>query len=116
MKRFAQTIKLRPEHREEYLKLHSAVWPGVEAALIRANIRNYSIYLHGDVLFAYFEYHGEDFDADIAELEADPVTQEWWTHTDPCQEPFPDRGDSRQWTNLAEVWHLSEPGEQPTAD
>ena len=53
MKRIAQTIRLRPEHREEYLRLHSAVWPGVEAALHRANIRNYSIFLHGDVLFAY---------------------------------------------------------------
>ncbi len=72
MKRVAQTIRLRPGHREEYLRLHSAVWPGVEAALHRANIRNYSIFLHGDALFAYFEYHGDDFGADMAVLEADP--------------------------------------------
>ncbi|MFD5792041.1 L-rhamnose mutarotase, partial [Streptomyces diastatochromogenes] len=70
MKRVGQTIRLRPEHREEYLELHSAVWPGVEAALHRANIRNYSIFLHGDVLFAYFEYHGVDFETDMAVLEA----------------------------------------------
>ncbi|WP_234383241.1 L-rhamnose mutarotase [Streptomyces dysideae] len=48
MKRIAQTIRLRPEHREEYRELHSAVWPGVEAALNRAQIRNYSIF-HGDM-------------------------------------------------------------------
>ncbi|MET7352125.1 L-rhamnose mutarotase [Streptomyces mirabilis] len=109
MKRIAQTIGLRPERRAEYLELHSAVWPGVEAALHRAHIRNYSIFLHGDVLFAYFEYHGDDFEADMAALEADPVTQDWWKLTDPCQEPLPDRGDSRQWTELPEIWHLSPP-------
>ena len=27
MKRVAQTIRLRPERREEYLALHAAVWP-----------------------------------------------------------------------------------------
>ncbi|MEV0537446.1 hypothetical protein [Kitasatospora sp. NPDC050463] len=29
--------------------------------------------------------------------------------TDPCQEPWPDRGEGRQWTELAEIWHLSAP-------
>jgi len=115
MKRFAQTIRLRPEHRKEYLELHSAVWPGVEAAMHRAHIRNYSIYLHADTLFSYFEYDGEDFEADMAALEADPVSQEWWKLTDPCQEPWPDRGDSRQWTELTEIWHLAPPAEDTTA-
>ncbi|WP_069773344.1 L-rhamnose mutarotase [Streptomyces sp. LUP30] len=110
MKRIAQTIRLRPEHREEYLELHSAVWPGVRAALHRANVRNYSIFLHGDTLFAYFEYHGDDFEADMAVLEADPETQKWWQLTDPCQEALPDRGGSRQWTELTEIWHLEPPG------
>jgi hypothetical protein len=31
-----------------------------------------------------------------------------------CQEPWPDRGDSRQWTELTEIWHLSPaPGTLP---
>jgi L-rhamnose mutarotase len=59
MRRLAQTIRLRPERRAEYLRLHAAVWPGVEAALRTANIRNYSIFLRGDTLFAYFEYWGD---------------------------------------------------------
>lgn len=41
MRRIAQTIRLRPERRDEYLALHAAVWPAVEAALRAANIRNY---------------------------------------------------------------------------
>ena len=75
MLRIAQTIRLRPERREEYLALHREVWPGVEAALRAANIRNYSIFLRGDILFSYFEYHGDDFDADIASIAADPETR-----------------------------------------
>ena len=66
MKRVAQTVRLRPERRDEYLRLHSQVWPGVEAALRAAHIRNYSIFLRGDTLFGYFEYHGDDFAADMA--------------------------------------------------
>ncbi|WP_406416501.1 hypothetical protein [Streptomyces sp. NBC_00842] len=35
-RRVAQTTRLRPERREEYLRLLAAVWPGVEAAAVRA--------------------------------------------------------------------------------
>ena len=44
----------------------------------------HSIFLHGDKVFAYYEYVGEDFDADMEKMAQDPVTQEWWTHTKPC--------------------------------
>jgi L-rhamnose mutarotase len=108
MKRVAQTIRLRPERREEYLALHREVWPGVEATLHRANIRNYSIFLRGDTLFSYFEYHGADFAADLASIGNDPETQRWWKLTDPCQEPWPDTGTGGHWSDLAEIWHLNE--------
>jgi len=108
VKRLAQTIRLRPERREEYLALHRQVWPGVEAALRAANVRNYSIFLRGDTLFGYFEYHGDDFEADMAAVAADSETQRWWRLTDPCQEPWPDAGTGGQWSDLTEIWHLSE--------
>jgi L-rhamnose mutarotase len=108
MQRLAQTIRLRPERREEYLALHREVWPGVEAALRKANVRNYSIFLRGDTLFSYFEYHGEDFAADMASIAADEETQRWWTFTDPCQEAWPDAGTGGQWSDLPEIWHLTE--------
>jgi hypothetical protein len=34
-----------------YLELHAHVWPEVESMLAAANIRNYTIFLRGDVLF-----------------------------------------------------------------
>jgi L-rhamnose mutarotase len=111
MKRVAQTIGLRPELREEYLALHRAVWPGVEAALRTANVRNYTIFLREDTLFSYFEYCGNDFAADMARIGDDAETRRWWELTDPCQQPWPDTGTGGNWSDLTEIWHLHE-GEQ----
>ncbi|WP_107101341.1 L-rhamnose mutarotase [Peterkaempfera griseoplana] len=108
MRRFAQTVRLRPERRAEYLALHRAVPPGVEAALRAANIRNYTIFLREDTLFGYFEYHGDDFAADLASVATDPDTQAWWQLTDPCQQPWPDTGAGGTWSDLEEIWHLDE--------
>ncbi len=83
------------------------VWPEVEATLREAHITNYSIFVHGDVLIAYYEYTGDDYAADQAKIAADPKTQEWWTHTDPCQTPFGGDGDAEGgWREAEEVWHL----------
>ena len=65
MQRFGQVLQLRPEFRDEYVRHHAAVWPGVLAQIRRSNIRNYSIYLRDGVLFAHFEYVGSDFAADM---------------------------------------------------
>ncbi|WP_238598041.1 L-rhamnose mutarotase [Saccharothrix sp. ALI-22-I] len=40
--------------------LHSAVWPAVEQTPLDANMRNFTIFLHGDLLFGYCEHIGED--------------------------------------------------------
>ena len=82
--RFGQLGQLKPEKIEEYCALHANPWPQVQKTIMECNLRNYSIYLHGDLVFAYFEYVGEDFDADMQKMEQDPVTQEWWKHTHPC--------------------------------
>ncbi|GAA3233166.1 L-rhamnose mutarotase [Dactylosporangium siamense] len=105
MRRYGSVIRLRPERREEYLRLHAEVWPSVEATLRAANIRNYTIFLHGDLLFGYYEYVGDDHDADQARIAADPTTQQWWALTDPCQEPV---ADGEWWAPMQEVWHLNE--------
>ncbi len=101
-------VGVKPELRDRYLKLHSAVWPEVEAALRACNVTNYSIFIFGDVLFAYYEYVGLDHDADMARIGEDARTREWWTLTDPCQVPLGEAPDGRSpWKQLDEVWHLS---------
>lgn len=107
MQRYVQLIKLRPENREEYIRYHAEVWPGVLAQIERSNIRNYSIYLHDDLLIAYFEYHGEDFAADMKKMAADAETQRWWSIMDPMQIPLPEAtvaGD--RWLQIPEVFHF----------
>ena len=71
--------------------MHSEVWPAVLERLSASNIRNYSIYRHGDLLFSYMEYVGDDFDADMEAMSADQATQEWWAVCKPLQAPVADR-------------------------
>ena len=107
MLRFAMACRLYPEKRDEYLKLHADVWPGVEATITDCGIRNFTIFVRDDVLFGYYEYVGEDYAADQAKMAADPETQRWWALTDPCQFGFDeDAPDGVQWQELDEVWHL----------
>ena len=105
MRRVGQVIRVRPEAIEAYERLHAEPWEGVLATLRDANVRNYSIYRHGEVLFAYFEYAGDDFAADMARIAADPVTQAWWKLTDAMQDPLPDREPGTWWKTLREVFH-----------
>ncbi|MEU8421686.1 L-rhamnose mutarotase [Micromonospora sp. NPDC048835] len=101
-------IRLRPEQRETYLRLHAAVWPSVEKTLREANFRNYTIFLHDDLLFGYYEYVGDDYEADSRLIAADPQTQEWWKLTDPCQESIAEPGSGEWWASMQEIWHLTD--------
>lgn len=105
MTRYGSVIRLRPDQREEYLRLHAAVWPEVEATIAVCNIRNYTIFLHGDLLFGYYEYVGSDHAADLAKMAADPATRRWWALTDPCQEQLPGTPPGQWWATMAEIWH-----------
>jgi L-rhamnose mutarotase len=105
--RYASVIRLRPEKEAEYRRLHADVWPDVLDQIARSNIRNYSIFLRDGVLFAYFEYVGDDFAADMAAMASDPRTQEWWTLTDHCQQPVETAADGQWWAPLEEVFHVS---------
>ncbi len=105
MKRFGQVIKIKPEKLQEYKTLHAAVWPDVLNMIAECNIRNYSIFHKDGFLFAYFEYTGNDFSADMAKMAADPKTQEWWKVCMPCQEPLATRLPDEWWANMEEVFH-----------
>jgi L-rhamnose mutarotase len=71
MKRMGMVIK--PEYIAEYKRTHAAVWPEVLARISDSNIRNYTIFLREpeNLLFAYCEYHGEDWAADAKKMAAD---------------------------------------------
>ena len=110
MKRYGSVIELKEEQAEEYKKLHAAVWPDILDRITKSNLRNYSIFLRrmpdGKLyLFSYFEYVGDDFEADMQAMAGDPTTQEWWKVCEPCQEPLADRKEGEWWTAMEEVFH-----------
>lgn len=106
MKRFGQIIGIKPEHFEEYKKFHASVWPDVLKMITECNIRNYSIFHKDGLLFAYMEYTGDDFDADMKKMAADPKTQAWWAIMEPMQQPLENRKEGEWWANMKEVFHL----------
>jgi len=105
MRRIGQVIGLKSEQIEAYERLHADVWPEVLAIISACNIRNYSIFRHGELLFAYFEYVGDDYMADMAKMAADPRTHEWWSWTEPMQTPLEGRTAGEWWATMKEVFH-----------
>ena len=107
MTRHGQLIGIGEDAIAEYKRLHADVWPGVLAKISACNIRNYSIFLKEpeNLLFAYFEYVGIDFDADMAKMAADPETQRWWSFCEPLQRPLESRNEGEWWAEMEEVFH-----------
>ena len=107
MVRMGQVIGVSPEKIAEYKELHAAVWPGVLAKIAEGNIRNYTIFLREpeNLLFATFEYHGDDWEADAAKMAADEETQRWWAVCMPCQVPLDSRKEGDWWADMEEVFH-----------
>jgi L-rhamnose mutarotase len=106
MKRIASVIGISDENIDRYEELHAAVWPEILNRLSQSNVHNYSIFRFENTLFAYMEYLGEDYEADMAAIAADPDTQEWWKLCVPLQSPMPSRKDGEWWMEINEVFHL----------
>lgn len=109
--RYAWLTGLKPEMAARYRDLHAHPWPAVSNRLKACHIQNFSIHqgqIDGKLyLFAYLEYTGSDFDADMQKMGADPETQRWWKETDPCQLPLPEAAaKGKIWTDLTEVYYL----------
>jgi len=105
MKRYGQVIGVKSETFDEYVKYHADVWPEILRMISECNIRNYSIFHKDGLLFAYFEYIGDDYDADMAKMAADPKTQEWWNIMMPMQAPLDTRAGGEWWATMEEVFH-----------
>ena len=110
MERIGQIIHLKPETIAEYKRLHADVWPSVLKTIAACNIRNYSIFLKEpeNLLFAYFEYHGTDYAADMEKMAADPETQRWWKLCGPMQEPLETRQEGEWWAMMEPVFYTDQ--------
>jgi len=109
--RYAWLTGLKPEKAEYYHQLHANPWASVNRMIKECNIQNFSIHeceIDGKIyLFAYLEYTGKDFAADMKRMAADPETVRWWKETDPCQSPLPDAAAAGKiWSDTKEVYFL----------
>jgi L-rhamnose mutarotase len=100
MARVAFVMKLKPGCEAIYKRRHDEIWPELVDSMKRRGRRNYSIFRHGLLLFAYFETDEPPRGAS----EPEPVTLRWWKSMEPYMEYNPDGTPWRE--ALPEVFHL----------
>jgi len=108
--RYGMVVGLKKEKLEEYKALHADPWQGVLDQIDRSHMRNFSIWLvelrpEEYYLFGYFEYDGDDLEADMAKMAEDATTRRWWKRTDPCQQPIPTAPKDKLWVMMDEIFY-----------
>ncbi len=106
MQRFGEVIKVKPEKYEEYKKLHNKIWPGIVEKQKEANMQNFTIFYRDGYLFKYFEYVGNDYEADMKKLAADEENRRWLTFTDNCQTPVDGVREGEWWAPMENIFHI----------
>jgi L-rhamnose mutarotase len=97
---------IRPDKIAEYKELHADSKPGVRDLLNKYHMHNFSIFLHKIegrwYEFGYYEYTGNDFEADMAKLAVEPLNIEWLKVCDPMQIPL--KGE-KSWAVMEQVYY-----------
>ena len=77
--RVAFLMQLRPGAVIEYRRRHDEIWPDLAAALTRAGIRDYSIFLNEETLelFAVLTLTPDNSREELARL---PIMRRWWDY------------------------------------
>src|SRR5271168_3969109 len=93
-KRIGMLIGIKPDRIAAYEALHAASNPGVRDLLNKYHMHNFSIYIHKlddshYYLFAYYEYTGNDYQADMEAMAKEPRNIKWLSVTDAMQIPLP---------------------------
>jgi len=105
IKRVGMVISLKADHLDAYKKLHADSNAGVRDLLSKYHMENFSIFLHqidGKYYeFGYYEYTGDDFEGDMAKLDAEPRNKEWLQKCDPMQVPL---AGEKSWSKMECVY------------
>lgn len=76
MQRIGLRLQVRPDKLDEYKQLHNPIWPELAEELIRAGLRNYSLWLLPDgTEFGYLEC--DDWQAACDYLATSEVHTRW---------------------------------------
>jgi len=105
IKRVGMVVGIKPEVIEEYKRLHADGNAGVRDLLTKYHMHNFSIFLQEIdgkwYEFGYYEYTGDDFDGDMAELAKEQRNIDWLKVCDPMQVPLP---GAKGWTEMERVY------------
>jgi L-rhamnose mutarotase len=98
--RIAFRMRVQPGKLDEYIELHTIVWPELLADLTAAGYRNYSIFNDGLDLFGYFEC--DDYEAANAAMARSEANRRWQQFMSGYleQAPGPDAGPASLMTEV----------------
>jgi len=107
IKRVGMVIGIKEDRLEEYKSLHAESNPGVRDLLRAVHIHNFSIYVSQlpdgkYYLFGYYEYIGNDYEADMAQLDSKPRVKEWLAMCSSMQVPLPNESE---WKEMDAVYY-----------
>lgn len=107
MRRFGMVVRLKKDHYEAYKTYHQIenIWPEILELGKACHIINQTIYYRNGLLFRYFEYDGDDYEADMAKAAAHPKNQAWQTMMTTMMEPMEDAADGEWWVEMEEIVH-----------
>ena len=105
MKRFGDVIRVPAEKYAEYVEKHDHIWPEIVEMMRRAHIENFTIFHRDGYLFKYFEYTGDDYEADMKKLDNERHRQ-WLEFTAVCQQPVESAEEGQWWAPMDEIFHI----------
>lgn len=98
---------LKSEQEASYRSLCQTIWPGVSDQMARSKIRDWTTFVVGIgeklYLFSYYEYVGDDFEADMARMKENPVVRRWLKLIEACQLPLPEIEGKGMWCEMAPI-------------
>lgn len=107
MNRYCFQLQVAPEHLDEYVRRHAAVWPDMLQALKASGWHNYSLFLRPDgLLIGYFESEGTLAEAQAAMARTD-VNARWQADMKPFFRDLDGNPDDG-FLPLTEIFHLED--------
>ena len=107
MERVSFLLRIRPDRMQEYLQVHTEVWPEMLDALSAAGWRNYSLFLRpvDGLVVGYLET--DDFAAAQAAMAATDVNRRWQAGMAPYFEDLDGQRPDEGLVRLQEYFHLA---------
>ena len=102
--KFAWTWRIKPEHLEEYVRMHLDPWPEIMDEHRRAGIRNYSIFQNGNRFFYCFEC--DDIQRAFEYLDTSEACRRWNAITSKMVEGSFDLAQDEPITPMREIFYL----------